>query len=99
MLDIKFTAQVWEIVTGKTVYVLRGHTRNISDTTFSLDGKYIFTTSNDKTVKVWDIDTGLELCNFTANNPLQCVAADQKDAKRLVVGDAQGHLYWLQLLE
>jgi len=43
---------------GKRVQELRGHHGKINDLTFSFDGKYLVSTSTDRTVRVWNVATG-----------------------------------------
>lgn len=38
--------------------ILTGHKAEVSSLTFSTDGKYLASTSWDKTVKIWDVNTG-----------------------------------------
>jgi WD40 repeat protein len=43
------------------VYVQFGHNNKITSISFSKDGKYIATGSEDRTIKLWDILTGREI--------------------------------------
>jgi len=38
--------------------VLRGHTQTVDDVAFSRDGRYLITTSDDSTVRLWDMRGG-----------------------------------------
>ncbi|WP_224240268.1 serine/threonine-protein kinase [Hyalangium gracile] len=38
--------------------VLRGHTQTVDDVAFSLDGRYLITSSDDKTIRLWDMQRG-----------------------------------------
>ncbi|AKJ04541.1 WD40 repeat protein [Archangium gephyra] len=38
--------------------VLRGHAQSINDTAFTSDGRYFLSSSDDRTVRVWDLETG-----------------------------------------
>ncbi|KAI8852251.1 WD40-repeat-containing domain protein [Chytridium lagenaria] len=49
---------VWEIVGGKSVRTLEGHTSPVTSCTLSNDMKKLFTGSIDNTVRVWDMETG-----------------------------------------
>ena len=44
--------------TGTNLSVLSGHTDEVNSLDFSLDGALLVSGSNDKTVKLWDIQTG-----------------------------------------
>src|SRR5262249_13799242 len=52
------TARVWDLRTGKELFVLSGHTDFVLTATYSPDGKLIATTSDDNTVRIWDPATG-----------------------------------------
>ena len=46
------------------VRALDGHTDQVTSTSFSLDGKRIVSGSLDKTVKIWDVETGALVRNL-----------------------------------
>ena len=41
-----------------------GHSSNTRDITFSRDGKYLLTGSQDQTVKLWEVKSGKELKTY-----------------------------------
>jgi WD40 repeat protein len=45
-------------VTGSKIGVLSGHTNQVNSLTFSSDGTSLVSGSNDKTIKLWDMQTG-----------------------------------------
>lgn len=47
------TAKVWNVDTGETVGILKGHKRGLWDVAFCQYDKLIVTSSGDKTAKVW----------------------------------------------
>lgn len=51
------TARVWDVKTGKTISVLKGHKDEVW-ASFDNEGKRIITTSTDTTTKVWNAFTG-----------------------------------------
>ena len=49
---------ICEVATGKTVFELDGHTRQVRDIAYSDDGHWLVTASEDHTARVWRSDTG-----------------------------------------
>ena len=52
---------VWELASGKLLFTLRGHTDTVSDIVFSPDDKQLISAARDQTVKIWSLQTGVEL--------------------------------------
>ena len=55
-------------VTGTHTTVFSGHTGDVNSVTFSLDGALLVSGSDDKTIKLWDIQTGGVIKTFHGNN-------------------------------
>ncbi len=49
------TIFVWDAATGKEVLQLRGHKEPITSLDYSPDGQRLASSSNDGTVRVWDV--------------------------------------------
>ena len=56
---------VWQIKTGELLNVLAGHTSYVNDLIFSRDGRTLRTASADKTVRLWDVETGTPKAELT----------------------------------
>ena len=50
------------------VLTIHGHNYRVNDIEFSDDGKYLATSSIDKTLKLWDLNTGEILKSFEFSN-------------------------------
>jgi WD40 repeat protein len=50
-------------VGGCQVCTLRGHSESVKTVAFSGDGKRIVSGSYDRLVKIWNSETGVEVCN------------------------------------
>jgi hypothetical protein len=57
-----------------------------------------FLEAEDQTLRIWDVETGEVLANFTCDNLARCCALS--DALNLIVaGDSGGHVHFLSLDE
>jgi WD40 repeat protein len=93
------TAKVYDISTplgsgnedgGREILTLDGHTALVMTVSFSPDGKQLATTSQDKSVKLWDAETGQELETFTGLANWGSRVVFSPDGKRLASGDWGG---------
>ena len=55
------TIRIWNAVDGKFESILKGHSQGVSDVAWSSDSRYICSASDDKTVKVWDVNGVIHL--------------------------------------
>jgi len=51
------TINIWNALDGKFEQQFKGHTQGISDISWSSDSRYICSGSDDKTIKIWDVQT------------------------------------------
>jgi WD40 repeat protein/tetratricopeptide (TPR) repeat protein len=77
-------AQVWN-QSGKPVgQPMDGHTGAILDGKFSRDGKRVVTTSDDKTARIWDAETGKPLVTLSGHTEAVIAAVFSSDGTRVL---------------
>jgi len=74
-------------------FVQLGHQYTDIDTVaFSSDGKYLVTGCKDKTVKLWDVATGMEIRTFSGHAEEVTAVAISVDATQILSGDEKGFI-------
>jgi len=48
--------KIWDTYTGDIIKTLHGHSEGISDVAWSSEGDFLASASDDKTVRIWDIN-------------------------------------------
>jgi len=87
---LKYSCGVVDIASGEYVVMFEGHEDKISDLKISPDGNRMLTSSEDKSVRVWDIRTGECLAVHQAGDTvpsLSCVRPDSTFAYGTKSGD------------
>jgi WD40 repeat protein len=67
------TVRIWNAATGKELQRLK-HSGHVTDVTFSPDGEWLATASQDKTARLWDATTGQELKLFVHDDSVKTVS-------------------------
>lgn len=73
--------------------IIRGHTDCVYRAVFSPDGKRFATASKDKTVRVWDTESGAEIRRFTGKDAIDFVTFSP-DGKRILFSSERRLRYW-----
>lgn len=80
----------WDVATQQIKTKFIGHTDAVNKIAWSPDGKYIASSAYDSTVRVWDAKYGQEV--YKLSGPYAALAWSPTDAKRLLIGFANGTL-------
>ena len=60
---------------------LRGHSGDVNSVAYSPDGKHVLSGSDDKTVKIWDAQTGKEVSVLLCHRPIVCCCVECSDLR------------------
>ncbi len=63
------TLCLWDATTGKALHQLKGHDKELLCLTFSPDSKRLLSGGNDRTARVWDVESGKQLHRFYRPEP------------------------------
>lgn len=85
-------------IVGRKLKSFLGHTNQITDILVTIDRKHIISSSEDKTVRIWEIRSGKELFAFKDHQWTVTDIATDPHGKYLVSGSLDGtvHLYHLK---
>lgn len=72
--------------------VRQGHKESINMVKYSPTGKHIYSASEDKTIKMWDVATGIDINTFNAHDAGVNTISLSKDGSTLVSGDKSGKI-------
>lgn len=59
--------KIWSPFTGELIRNLNGHTKGLSDISWSADSVYLASASDDHTVRIWDVESVSALCSTVKN--------------------------------
>lgn len=67
-------SKVWDIQSRSIRHTFSGHEQDIYSLDFARNGKHIASGSGDRTVRVWDIESGQEVLNLAIEDGVTTVA-------------------------
>jgi hypothetical protein len=87
-LDMRIVPELWNtavraILQSKTLAVFKGHT-----SAFSPDGRRVATTSEDRTARLWDAETGTEIAVLKGHKNAVLSAAFSPDGRRVATASS-----------
>jgi len=86
--------RVWSVATGQVQRILLGHKADISCLTFSPDGRTILSGSADRTVRQWEVDSGVELRRFRLVSTPTSILVDPSGKRAISLSAAEGLVVW-----
>ena len=88
---------MWDLETGNALRTFTGHAESVTAVAVSWNTRLAVSASYDKTLKVWQVESGHLLATFTCDGlATSCTFAGDH---RIVAGDAVGHVHLLRLEE
>jgi WD40 repeat protein len=79
-------AQVLHVKDGKFGPLFKGHTGRITGVAYSPDGRLVATSSDDRTVRIWDARTAQEVRRYTGHTEAVNCVVFSSDGRQLVSG-------------
>ena len=73
------------------VLTLEGHTASVTSLGFQRDGRYLYSSSEDGTIKLWDLRNPTYSRSFDVKAPVRSVAL-RSDRDEIISGDAAGNI-------
>lgn len=62
------------------------------------DGRRAASASDDRTLRLWDLESGKEIAAFTGESDMGCCAI-ASDGRTIIVGESLGRVHFVRLTE
>ncbi|MBF0456470.1 MAG: TIR domain-containing protein [Nitrospirae bacterium] len=82
-------------ITSYNIMTLSGHSDTVTSCTYSQDGSRIVSASEDKTLKIWDANSGKEIAAYRCEDEASACAIC---GDKIVCGDGSGNVYFLKMV-
>ena len=91
-VGLESNVELLDAITGVRTSVLQGHREKILSIAFSLDGTLLVSRSLDRTIKLWDIQTGGVIRTFDDQFCRVSVASISPDSTTIALGTIDGSI-------
>lgn len=94
--------KVWNLATGMIERTLQGNASLMRSVASTPEGQHAISASSDRTLTVWNIETGAELATAVLDGPLSSVAvthAIEANSLVIIAGDEVGNVYCFEYHE
>lgn len=93
------TARVLDVDTGRETLVLTGHNARVNSAIYSHDGRFIVTSSRDRTTRIWNAETGEERATLRGHTGWVTSAVFSPDGTRILTSsyDRTARQYFTRL--
>lgn len=79
----------------RELVIRQGHREMINEVLYSADGQHIYTAGEDHVIKVWEVNSGIDIRTFSGHQAGVRSMALSADGRQLISGDASGKvLVW-----
>jgi WD40 repeat protein/serine/threonine protein kinase/class 3 adenylate cyclase len=83
-----------DIITNEELFTLKGHGIWVHSLAFSPDGKLLASGSEDRAVKLWDVERGSELATLKGHEGTVSSLAFSRDGEILASGGHEDIIFW-----
>jgi WD40 repeat protein len=90
------TSSLLFIIGVVAIQEMRGHTSWINEVVVTSDGKKAISVSDDNTLKVWDLESGRKMVEFTGDGAIDSIAL-LPDGRTIIAGETSGRVHFLRL--
>lgn len=84
--------KICDLKSGRTIGYLDGHSGLVKALSISRNGDFLFSASDDRTIQLWDLNTGNSRIVFGLDTVPSCMTLSIDD-RLLVCGDTAGHVW------